>query len=57
MAAILLGIAAYSQDTKWVVAVSAFCIVSAICAAESRLYDLCIRQRRTNIPLSRQGSA
>jgi hypothetical protein len=55
IAAVVLGATAHYSETKFVVAVAAFFIVAAVCFAEGRLYDLCIRLRRTNILLRDQS--
>jgi hypothetical protein len=46
------GVAAYA-DLKWVVAASAAVLISQNHEAGGRLYDLCIRLRRTNTMLYR----
>jgi hypothetical protein len=57
IAGVVLGATAYFSDTKDVVAVGAFLIVAAVCTVEGRLYDLCLRLRRTNILLLEHESS
>ena len=48
----VLVITAFYFETKFVVAAAAICIFTAQQKAEARLFDLCIRLRRTNQLLS-----
>ena len=47
-AAIMFGTAHFATEIKWVVAVGFVLVVAVIIEAEGRLYDLCIRLKRTN---------
>jgi hypothetical protein len=49
--ALLIFGVAYFSELKWVLAVGFVSLVIAINGTESRLYDLCIRIRRTNVLL------
>jgi len=42
-------------DIKWVVVLGLLILVILLYAIEARLYDLCIRLRRTNILISSQS--
>ncbi len=46
-----MAIVAYFSDVRWVLVVGVLTLVGAIYTVEGRLYDLCIRLRRTNILL------
>src|SRR5262245_22776526 len=46
-----LGVVAHYAETKWVVAVAAFLIISVLLGLEGRLHDLCIRLRRATMLL------
>jgi hypothetical protein len=46
-----IAIVAYFADVKWVLVVGVAEILWAISNVEGRLYDLCIRMRRTNLLL------
>jgi hypothetical protein len=49
-------VAAYFQtEIKWVIAIGLAVIIAQIHEAGGRLYDLCIRLRRTNILISTAG--
>lgn len=48
-----LLVAAYVDDTKWVIAVGFAVLIYAASDAGGRLHDLCIRLRRTNEILSK----
>lgn len=50
--AILPLIIAFFFDTKYVVATGAFLIITLLNDTEARLYDLCIRLKRTNTIIS-----
>ncbi len=50
-AACVLGLTAHFGDMKEVIAAGALLTVWAVVNAEARLYDLCIRMRRTNFLL------
>ena len=47
---------AYFFDLKWVLVVGLVVVINAINNTEARLYDLCIRLRRTNALLSDRNS-
>jgi len=47
---------AHFAELKWVVAVGFACVAVMVNAAENRLYDLCIRLRRTNTVLGRTNT-
>lgn len=50
--ALPLGAVAYQGDLKAIVATGFILVIMAIYGAEGRLFDLCIRLRRTNVLLS-----
>jgi hypothetical protein len=52
LCAMPLATAYFSGDLKWVVAVSAAVLIAQMHEAGGRLYDLCIRIRRTNLLLA-----
>jgi len=56
VAAAIIGAATYYGEVKHVVAAGAFITFVAVTAAEGRLYDLCIRLRRTNELLRAKAS-
>jgi hypothetical protein len=45
------AVAAYLLDTKWVIAAGATALMAVLIGIEQRLYDLCIRVRRTKATL------
>lgn len=51
-----LVIAEFSVDLKWVIAVGFAIIIAQLGEAGGRLYDLCIRLRRTNLLLAQRSS-
>jgi hypothetical protein len=56
MRLLTVGAVAYFFDVKWVIAVGILILVESIQGLADRLYDLCIRARRTNVLLRERNS-
>lgn len=52
LCALPMATASFASDIKWTIAVSAAVVIGLLHEAGGRLYDLCIRLRRTNLLLA-----